>query len=145
MANCHSNIIATYFAYIYQTIINSMIHVERLNKVVEKMNDLIFKRIEINNSEQEANFTKLIEDCNKGLIQESQYAMAFVNIAMNKIYEIGKLKFNSAFPFKEANYDNYNNSKYIGELPNGFQHLLQKPDKISLARQIKRILVIIFF
>ncbi len=133
-----------YNAYVYTAITSSIIHIEKLNRVVEQLNNLILKSIEISSAEQRNIFTKLIEDSNKALIEQSKWTMAFVNIAIDKIYETGKQKFGSNFVFQKLHYDDYNNSKYVGILPKGYQHLLQKPNKISFTRRVKRILAIVF-
>jgi hypothetical protein len=133
-----------YNAYVYAAITNSIIHIEKLNRVLEQLNNLILKNIEIKSVEQKKIFDGLIEDSNKALISQSKWTMAFVNIALDKIYETGKQKFGSNFVFSKLHYDDYNDSKYVGILPKGYQHLLQKPNKISLASRTKRALAIVF-
>jgi hypothetical protein len=133
-----------YNAYVYTAITLSIIHIEKLNRVLEQLNELILKNIEINNTEQRNIFSKLIEDSNKALIEQTKSTMAFVNIAIEKIYEIGTRKFGSNFVFQKLHYEDYNDSKYVGILPKGYQYLLQKPNKISFTRKVKRFFAIIF-
>ncbi len=120
-----------YNGRIYESLILCIQHLESLQEVTKNLNKFIneeFKyTININKNSQEYN--NIINNLNEGFIEQTKRSIAFVNITQKLIIDLGKEKFGYDFTIGHEGFDDYNDSKYIGYLPESFQYLREKPKK----------------
>ena len=100
-----------------------------LNEVIKGLTKYIDKSAD----KESRNNTDMVISVNKNLIKQLNCTLAFSNIAQELMVKYGRQIFKNNFRIQSLEYTNYNDSKFVGELPNGWEYLRKDPIKAPLS------------